>query len=481
MITLLINNISMEYGNKQLFSIKKETIYDDDKIGIVGENGTGKTTLLEILAKKIKPLEGVVTCYDKISYIPQLYSLDSQEIEGAQMDYWKVPKSVNSGGEITRQKIATAFSQQSSVLLLDEPTANLDKEGIIKLEKQLHSFKGSILLVSHDRILLNKTCKTIWELKDGKVTIYRGNYNSYKIQKEINKKKEQHEYEKYIGRKYKLENAILDRNRRAKKMKKPPKRMGNSEARLHRMEVRQRAGKVEQAKVQLQRQLGRLEKKDKPINDTKVTMSVKLKNQFVSKTAITVKNLNYKYDEKVVLSNVSFVARKSEKIVIDGENGSGKTTLIQGIYDQIEGIRIANNATVGYFKQNYSNMPEDRSIIDFVLSTSKEPEHITRIVLGRLGIKRDDVYKKIKVLSGGEKCRVSLAALLCGMYNILLLDEPTNYLDLYALEALEELLTDYEGTLVFVSHDRQFCDNIASRELYIKDGELFDSLRTILK
>ncbi len=474
--TLEIKNLYMEYGAKTLFQIEELDVYTEDKIGIVGPNGAGKTTLLEIICGRIEASAGYVDLKVSHVYVPQLTEEDGviSELSGSE---WKVPDEANSGGEITRRKLAKAFSTSSQMLLCDEPTSNLDEEGINQLEQSLLSYKGSIIMVSHDRALLDKVCNKIWEIEDGELTEYHGNYSSYKTQKELKRKNAWDEYEKYTLQKRHLEEASRNRSSKASGMKNPPKRMGNSEARLHRQSVRQSQGKVQQAAKQIKRRLEHLEKVDKPKEEISFKMRANISNEYVSKTAVTLDRLSFSYGRKEVLKDISLMVKRGEKVSFTGKNGSGKSTLLNCIYKEHTGVRVANGASVGYFRQDLNNLKDNETILQSIKKESSLPEHMIRSVLGRLGIRRDDVFKKIEVLSGGERCKVSLAKIICGGYSIILLDEPTNYLDIYVLEALEEMLKSFDGTLLLVSHDRYFRKKVTDKQLTIENKSLHSDIK----
>jgi len=464
----------MEYGEKELFSIKNLDVYSRDKIGIIGQNGVGKTTLMEIINGNIMPTKGVIEVKVPHVYVPQLDEGMDGEISKLSGNEWNVPENAKSGGEITRRKLAKAFSCASNLLLCDEPTSNLDQSGIDMLEKSLCNYDGSIIIISHDRAMLDKVCNKIWELDRGRLTEYHGTYTDYRTQKELMRKNEWDEYDKYIDKKKQLESALTNRSSKAKSMKNPPKRMGNSEARLHRQDVRQRAGKVEQASKQIKHRLERLDVKRKPFEEASLKMSASFSKDYISKTAISVDNLNFAYGANTVLEDVSFSIKKGEHVAIAGDNGSGKSTLLNCIYNGYDAVKTAPGAKIGYFRQDLKNLNDNETVLSSIKKESMLPEHMIRIVLGRLGIKRGEVYKKIEVLSGGERCKVSLTKLICGGYPILLLDEPTNYLDIYVLEALEEMLSDFDGTIVLVSHDRYFRKKIADRNLVIRNHRILE-------
>ena len=463
----------MEYGDRTLFSVKNLTVYSGEKIGIIGENGIGKTTLLDIISGRTTPQKGQIKICGTFAYITQQLTDISEENHVTPETYhWQIPHTPRSGGEITRTKIANGLATDAELLLCDEPTSNLDEDGIKRLEQALINYNGAVLLVSHDRMLMDKICTSVWEISDQSVKTYSGNYSDYTVQKKNERLNQQKEYDKYIQTKKNLERAFRDRSDKAKGMKEPPKRMGNSEARLHRMDVRQRAGKVSNAAKKIKNRLQRLDVKEKVPTEPHYNLAIDRNDNKMSKVAIRVRDLNYSYGDRSVLNDITFIVSRGDKLCITGSNASGKTTLLNCISQEAEGVKINSSDEVGYFTQNGFELDETKTILDFVMQSSKLPEYMTRTVLAELGIKDEEVFKQIQILSGGEKSKVALAELLCRQCSILILDEPTNYLDIYILEALEKMLLSYEGTLIFVSHDRRFREKIAERTLHLSDGRL---------
>ncbi len=463
MLTIKLNNIIMEYGGHRLFDIRSACVYSNEKIGIVGANGSGKTTLLDIITGRTKPVSGRAELFAGFSYIDQLGLPQGDCCDD--IDYsWAESSEPMSGGEIMRRKLAEGLGADAGILLCDEPTSNLDEQGIVRLEAALKGFKGTLLLVSHDRQLLDDVCTKIWEL-DSELKEYSGNYSCYISEKEKQRRNEYKEYDKYVEEKKRLESAARERSNKAAKMKNTPSRMGNSEARLHRMEVRQRAGKVSKASGQISSRLEKLEKKYKPKEQPTYKLYGSGDAGKQGKMAIAVEGLSFSYGQKKILDDLSFYVETGERVAISGSNGSGKTTLLNCIADNKPGVRIAPSAEIGYFRQGCPELDEGSSILDFIMRTSRQPEYMTRTILAGLGIKRDDVYKKISVLSGGERCKVSLSSLVCQNPTIMLLDEPTNYLDIYVLSALEEMLGSCESTILLVSHDRFFRSKVTDRQM----------------
>jgi macrolide transport system ATP-binding/permease protein len=245
MLILEAGNIKKYYSHRLIIEFDELKVYSGDKIGIVGQNGSGKTTLMNILSNEIEPDEGFVRQYCDIAYIRQfsdeMIEADQKILSELNLSQ-KLNQKVFSGGERTRIKIANAFSNENLLLFADEPTANLDYKGIELLKQKLYEM-DSFLLISHDRNLLDCLCNKIVEVRDGKIKLYNGNYSSYKEQNELELRSAEQEFEKYISEKTKLEEAVRDRQRKSRSMKKAPRRMGNSEARLHTREANEKQEK----------------------------------------------------------------------------------------------------------------------------------------------------------------------------------------------------------------------------------------------
>lgn len=480
MLILEASKIKKYFGDRLVLDFNELRIYLGDKIGVVGQNGSGKTTLLNILSKELEPDEGFVKTYCTISYIRQL-SDEAIETDPKRLSEFnltdKYHQKVMSGGEVTRLKIANALSNDHLILFADEPTSNLDYKGI-DLLKQKFSELETFMIISHDRELLDTLCNQILEVKDGKIKMYSGNFTSYMEQKEIEDKQQELEYEKYISERDRLKKAIQLSETKSKSMRKAPKRMGNSEARLHKGKASEKKKKLDQSGGIIKSRLERLEVKEKPREITQIKLDFSLTNPPENRIVISANDLSFSYGSKNILKKVKFEIYNGSKTVLWGENGSGKTTLMnlinQAKTDESLNIRIAPKANIGYFQQNLENLELDKSILENVIKESIQSQTVVRTILSRLLFCGDDVYKKVGILSGGERIKVSFAKLFVSEANVLLLDEPTNYLDMKSIEALESVLKDYEGTVLFVSHDRKFVNAIANRVLVIDNQVVKD-------
>lgn len=486
-LVLQADNISKSFGEQQIFKSLSLKIYSGERIGITGPNGAGKSTLLKVLSGLESPDEGSVRIYTSFSFLRQqddgvpesvdpLYQANAnQRLVGMLNLDTNMHHAHLSGGERAKARFIQAFDPDCGILFADEPTSNLDMESSEIIQKELEGFKGTLFLVSHDRELLDRLCDTMIEIMNGEVRIYTGNYSQYVRQREADYQRQTLEYESYIKERNRLKGRILERSSNMKAVRKSPRRMGNSEARLHKRRETATQKKLNQAIDQLETRLERLEKlekKDKPKELPQVAIMIEPPNNPISSKAVRAKNLAIGFKSRKLLSNACFEIPTGKRTALIGKNGSGKTTLANLIAERDDRLTIAPGVQFGYFKQDFSILDESRTILENVMEGSAKPEHVVRGVLARLLIPAGHVNKRISLISGGEKVKVSIAKLLVSQANFIILDEPTNYLDIFSMEALESVLRDYTGTLLLISHDRKFVENIAQRLLIIEGNHL---------
>lgn len=451
-----ILHLKVTIGTRNLLDLKNLHVQEKQRIGLVGKNGSGKTTLFKALLGEVDTDISNFSTKGRLAMLPQL----------------KYAETTKSGGEISQDYIVQVLNQSPNILLADEPTTNLDTSHVEWVESKLSEYQGTILLISHDRTLLDSICNTIWELEEGEITEYKGNYSDYIEQKENKKKHQQKEYEKFKQKEQQLEEAIIQKDRQAERATKAPKNLSSSEARI-------KGAKPYFAKLQkglhqnrkaLQTRLEKLEEIKKPKEEYPIKMTLPNTRSFENKVILRAQKVAGQVGDKKLWKPTTFFIRGKDKVGIIGANGSGKTTLLKKIMDKEDkSIFLSPAVKIGYFDQNINRLDTKKSILENVKEESKQDETLIRTVLARLGFSNEDVYKEVSVLSGGERVKVSLAKLFVSDCNTLILDEPTNFLDVYALEALEELLIEYEGTVLFVSHDRQFISSIATKILSFDD------------
>lgn len=440
---------------------------EGDKVGIIGINGTGKSTLLRILANAEEPDSGEIICTNgiRISYLSQTpkfkkhisvlehvmfnLSLDLKEAKEFEaksilgklgiLDFTR-DISTLSGGEKKRVAIAAALIQPSDVLLLDEPTNHIDNETSQFLEEYLKKYRGAIVMVTHDRYFLNSITKKIVEIYKGKIYEYNGNYSKYleqKAQYEADAEAEERKNRTL----YRKELEWIRRGVRARGTKSKDRI-----ERFHALENREKPIEIE--KLQLQSVSSRLGKK-----------------------TIEIENISKSINGKTLINNFSCILSRNAKIGIVGHNGVGKSTLIKIIIRELQPdsgfITIGDTVKIGYFSQECENMDISQRVIEYIRETSDRIQTpggtITAAqMLERFLFTPELQWNRIEKLSGGERKRLYLLKVLMTAPNILLLDEPTNDLDISTLTILEDYLSNFNGAVIAISHDRYFLDKMAS-------------------
>lgn len=302
-------NVTKYIGDRKIIDIDNLIIQENEKVGIVGKNGAGKTTLLKLIAGDIKADTGEIEVNGSITYIKQL-------------DDIKINATTNlSGGEQMLALIKEKLKENTSIILADEPSTNMDMQNIEFLIKKLKEYAGTILLISHDRNVLDSICSSIIEIDEGKVKKYKGNYTSYKMQKEAELEREKFEYNQYIKEKDKLEKAIINANNSAKSMRKAPKRMGNSEARLHKREADNIREKIEGHSTALKTRLEKLEVKQKPKGKYSIYLKPPTNTIMKNKIVINADNFTLKAGNRILIQNCKFYIETNKITAIIGKNG----------------------------------------------------------------------------------------------------------------------------------------------------------------
>ncbi|MDY6317000.1 MAG: ABC-F family ATP-binding cassette domain-containing protein, partial [Oribacterium sp.] len=400
--------------------------------------GSGKTTLIKCILGEEEPDDGIVAISKdkKIGYLAQQHA----DIESGVKDF-----DTLSGGQKTRKRIEEILLTKPDLLILDEPTNHLDIESIQWLEKVLKHYDGAVLLVSHDRYFLDHVVTKIIDLDNGKARMYTGNYSEYAVKK---KQIRDAELKAYLNQ----QETIAHQEAVITKLKQ-----FNREKSIKRAESREK----QLAKIE------RLEKPEEIDNEMRLALTPSVTS---GNDVLSVKDLSKSFDDKLLFSNVSFEVKRGEHIAVIGANGTGKTTLLK-ILNEMEpadtgSFRLGTNVEIGYYDQEHAVLHMEKTIFDEIqddypnLNDTK-----VRNVLAAFLFRGDDVYKRIGDLSGGEQGRVSLAKLMLSNANFLILDEPTNHLDIQGREVLEDAINNYEGTVLYVSHDRYFINKTATRIL----------------
>ena len=351
------------------------------------------------------------------------------------------PLSEFSGGWRMRVHLARLLLQKPDLLLMDEPTNHLDIPSLEWLEKYLLDFEGSIVIVSHDRFFIDRLAQSIYELDRGKLEFYAGNYHFFEREKE--------QRMEFLRKKWEEQRAEREKQERF----------------INRFRYKATKAKQVQSRI---RQLEKMETIELPPPPRSLNFEIRV-DMPSFKDVLHIQDMSFRYDEEWVLENIRFSLYRSEKIALVGVNGAGKTTLTRLIAKeltpQIGSVQVGERVKIGYYAQHQIEaLNLEATVYEEVLSTAADSQAPrVRDVLGMFQFHGDDIHKKIGVLSGGEKARVSLTKILLSPVNFLIMDEPTNHLDMVSKEALEHALVNYDGTLILISHDRYFLDKIVSR------------------
>lgn len=466
--------ISKSFADQKLFSFEMFKVFSGDKIGIIGANGSGKTTLLNILSGQMEADEGHVRRFCEISYFKQFGNIE-QKSDPIRLSKYSVKDKLDadkmSGGERTRLKIAGTFGNGHELILADEITTNLDINGIELVTRDLQ-LAESVLLISHDRRLLDTVCNRIIAIENGELQFYHGNYSTYLEQRKLKREFAAFEYNQYIDEKIRLENSIKQIKQKASKMKSAPKRMGNSEARIHKGDVKARQKKVQRSSRAMKSRLEALEVKHN-VKEKNIYLDFSLTTPPHNKFVIQANDILFSYPNQTMLyENSSFHIPNGSKTCLYGPNGCGKTTLMNQIEQKALGIYVVPKAKLGIFHQNLENLDYQKTVLENAVMNSVQSVTVVRTLLARLLFRRDDCEKLVKNLSGGERVKLSLCKLFVSDANVLLLDEPTNFLDIPTIEELQKMLIEYKGTLIFVSHDQSLISAVADRLILFEDHHL---------
>lgn len=482
-LVLELKKIEKSFMDKDVLIIEELKVYENEKIGIVGRNGEGKSTLLNIIAGEVEPDIGEVNRHISFDYYKQIEPAlqpDYTKVDAEYLSRLHVPQhEVDhfSGGEQSRIRLAEYFSNYSFGLLMDEPTTHLDHEGVQFLVEQLKYYYGTLIVVSHNRYFLDEVVDTIWELEDGKVKVYPGNYSAYKEQKEQEQLEKEKAYEQYIKEKTRLEQAAKQKQMQAEKMNKVSKKQKKRSIKPDRISSSKQKDTVQAAAYKtakaIQTRVEQLETVQNVQEERRIEFPqpkhLEMHNDFpIMGSQVTIQKGN-----KVLFDSANFQLPLGKRIGIEGPNGSGKTTLLQHIINDGEGITLSTKVKFATYQQMDYQLAEDYSMLEFLQRDSEFPKPVIRSVLSNLGFKQGEIINKsLNNLSGGEATRLVIAKLFTDPSNVLILDEPTNFIDIQTIEALEELMRNYQGTIIFTSHDQYFMERVAEQIWRVEDQQL---------
>ncbi len=491
-LMLTIADVSKSYGTRELFSEVSLFIARTDRLGLIGPNGAGKSTLFGLILGEEKPDTGTIE-WERgadFGYLPQESAPAGDETilhiatsgkklepdeDDYDIDYTLEPRAKKilaglgfkegdalklaktfSGGWVMRAHLARLLVAEPALLLLDEPTNHLDLEALLWFQEYLMRYPGGLVVISHDRAFLNALCTGMLELRSGSLNYYHGNYDNYLTEKEARKAQQAAAF-KTQQREIAHLQVFVDRFGAKASM---ASRAKSKEKQIERL----KEAAVEEPTEELRKMNFKFPQP--PRSGLKV---------------IDLKHVRQSYGSHVVYSDLNFAAERGQRIVLVGPNGAGKSTLLKilaGVIDIQGGERdLGSNVVPGYFAQNrLDNLDADATVFENVMSLRTNENQLTeqqaRAILGAFLFRKDDVHKPITVLSGGEKSRLALARILVKPPNLLLMDEPTTHLDIQSIDALVHALKNYEGTLIFISHDVHFIRALAQNVLHVHSGRL---------
>lgn len=527
MIDIALQNIKKDFGIKQILDGFNLDVSTGEKIGLIGPNGCGKSTIFKIITKEEEPSTGTVSIRKnaRIGFLSQMapevgnevtvkdiitrsfqkiYDIENRmheleesftncsekelskkleeygklqqrylDLDGYSIEYKvselcskfnidsnMLSKSFNvlSGGEKTIVCFVSMMITEPEILLLDEPTNNLDIDTLERLEDFLKNYDGTVIMSSHDRYFLDKVASKIVLIDRGKAEIFFGNYSYYLVE---NERRILSEFEQY-----------KDQQKKIEAMKRKIKQL-------------QEFGKLAypggemffKRAASIQKRLDKIELLDKPESQREIPLNFQM-NQRSGKQVLVVSDLDLSVTDKELLNDANFEVIFKDRICLMGNNGSGKTTLIKTIVDlandqrEDDHIKIGSNVSIGYIPQINEYENPNATILEVARKSFSGTETQLRASLARFMFNGDDVFKKVGKLSGGEKVRLKLFELIQRNINFLILDEPTNHIDINTKEVLENALKDYQGTILFISHDRYFINEIAQKILYIDNKQI---------
>ncbi|GKU83018.1 Msr family ABC-F type ribosomal protection protein [Niallia sp. NCCP-28] len=480
-VSIELKKIEVSYLDKLVLNVPRLAVHQFDRIGIVGKNGAGKSTLLKLMLGEIIPDKGAVHRFSEVAYFDQLAAPVEKEVDYKLTGKLSIPQielDHLSGGEKTRLKLAQIFTSYHECLLIDEPTTHLDQEGIQFFIDKLAYYYGALVLVSHDRYVLDQLVTKIWEIEEGCVTEYTGNYSDYVAQKELQKKQQQEQHEKYVKEKSRLLKAAEEKMKKADKItqannhisKKETKAKANKMFMTKSKDTSQKS--VQRAAKALEQRVEQLKAVDAPKEEGMLRFHQAKGIHLHNKFPIMADRVTVKAGDRTLLKEASFQFPLGKVIAITGNNGSGKTTLLNHILQKKEGVTLSPKAVIGVYKQMDYQFEQDETVLSYIKGRSDYEEGKIRAVLHAMHFTGNSLLENVRSLSGGEAIRLVLCQLFLGNYNILVLDEPTNFLDVFCAEALERFLQGYEGTVILVSHDRLFIKRIADYVYAIEDQQL---------
>ncbi|MFP7477441.1 ribosomal protection-like ABC-F family protein [Terribacillus saccharophilus] len=480
-----LQQVSYLYGERLILQEANAIVHQGDVIGITGRNGAGKSTLLQLIAGKKQVAKGAIWLADtlevdvveqeKENYASQPDLPEAVILRGK----WKVPSVPYrnmSGGEKLKARLANGFTSKADVLLLDEPTNHLDEDSVNLLIEEIKKTNKTMLIVSHDRYLLDQVATKIWSAEEQILHTFEGNYTAYTNYRQKEKAAQQHAYEKQQKRIKQVEDQIASlQNWSAKAHVQSTKQEGAKE--YYRKKAKRMDKAVKSKKKRLENELA---KETVESIGPERGISIELKSDRKrGKRFLECKNVTKHYESKVLFRDANFTIKHGEKVGLQGPNGCGKTTFFRMITDNepyTGEIWVSPTANIGYLSQDVYDLPLDKTPAEIFHQESFAERGKVQTLLLHLGFETESWTLPIAEMSMGERVKLKLMQHILADKDVLLLDEPTNHMDLPSREQLEQTLAAYSGTLLVISHDRYFREKVTDAQLIIQEGMMRKNL-----
>ncbi|EOR23933.1 ABC transporter ATP-binding protein [Niallia nealsonii AAU1] len=483
MIELLkLVNVGYEVLDTTIFEKINASVQQGEVIGIIGKNGAGKSTLLQLINKDMVPTEGHIkwvkddTVVKMVEQETENYAFKEENpVEKKLLEKWQVP--INdfqkmSGGEKLKARLAKGFAFETDLLLLDEPTNHLDEQSMKLLQEQIKTYKGTVILVSHDRYFLDEVTSKIWSIENKKLIEHKGNYTSYMEAREQKRLTMQREYDKQQKKIKQVEGQMKELTSWSHKAHAQSTKQEFPKE-YYRSKAKRMDAQVKSKQKRLEKELEK-NKVERIEEDYKVIFSIEA-NKKVGKRFLEIKDLSKTFGSRVLFEKGNVMIKHGEKVAIIGPNGSGKTTLLNIILgkEKAEGeVWISPTANIGYLTQEVFDLPLEQTPEQLFFKETFAERGKVQTLMKHLGFMASQWKEPIKNMSMGERVKCKLMAYILEEKDVLILDEPTNHLDLPSREQLEETLSQYNGTLIIVSHDRYFLEKTTTTKLVIAEGTI---------
>lgn len=479
---LKLVNIGYEVLDTTIFTNINASVQQGEVIGIIGKNGAGKSTLLQLINKEIVPTDGHIKWVKEDLLVKMVeqetenYDLQKETFwESKLLEKWQVPTKdfrVMSGGEKLKARLVKGFAHDADLLLLDEPTNHLDEQSMALLLDQITAYKGTIIIVSHDRYFLDTVITKIWSLENKQLIEYKGNYTSYMEAREQKRLSQQREYDKQQKKIKQVEGQMKELTSWSQKAHAQSTKQEFPKE-YYRTKAKRMDAQVKSKQKRLEKEL---EKNKVERLDEEYTVAFSIEaNKKKGKRFLEIKDLSKAFDAKLLFKKVNVTIQHGEKVAIMGPNGSGKTTLLNIILgkEKADGeVWISPTATIGYLTQEVFDLPLEETPEQLFFKETFEERGKVQTLMKHLGFMASQWKEPIKNMSMGERVKCKLMAYILEEKDVLILDEPTNHLDLPSREQLEKTLSQYNGTLIIVSHDRYFLEQTTTSKLIIGDGTI---------